>query len=118
NVFVYCYGTKIHGVYSLSRTTSVENISVNTPGSFSLEQNYPNPFNPFTTISFNIQVPSFTSLKIYDVVGRETATLVNKNLSAGSYEVKFDASQVPSGVYFYTLQTAHYSETKKMILTK
>jgi len=118
NVFVYCYGTKIHGVYSLSRTTSVENISVNTPGSFSLEQNYPNPFNPFTTISFNIQVPSFTSLKIYDIVGRETATLVNKNLSAGSYEVKFDASQVPSGVYFYTLQTAHYSETKKMILTK
>lgn len=90
----------------------------NVPTKFSLSQNYPNPFNPNTTISFNIQVPSFTSLKIYDAVGRETATLVNENLSAGSYEVKFDASQVPSGIYFYTLQTAHYSETKKMILIK
>ncbi len=118
NVFVYCYGTKIHGVYTLARTTNVENISPKMPESFSLEQNYPNPFNPSTSIRFSINASAFTSLKVYDIVGRETATLVNEILKAGSYEAKFDASRVPSGIYLYSLQAGQKSETKKMILIK
>jgi hypothetical protein len=92
--------------------------------SFNLEQNYPNPFNPSTKIIFTI--PSvettrrvvFTTLKIYDVLGNEIATLVNEEKPAGTYEVEFEASGLPSGIYFYTLNTGNFSATKKLILIK
>ena len=99
--------------------------SVQLASNFELAQNYPNPFNPTTTISYTI--PNVTlsgaegsrvQLKIYDVLGNEVATLVNEYKPAGSYEVRFDASILSSGVYFYKLQTGNLVETKKMILMK
>jgi len=86
--------------------------------SYQLEQNYPNPFNPNTKIKYTIPAESFVQLKIYDVLGNEVATLVNEEKSTGSYTVDFDASNIPSGVYFYTLNAGSFNETKKMILMK
>jgi len=98
--------------------TSVEQIGDDIPTTYLLSQNYPNPFNPSTTISFSIPTSEFVTLKVYDMLGREVATLVNENLSAGSYSYNFDASNLTSGVYLYKLQAGKYSETKKMILMK
>lgn len=88
------------------------------PTSFSLEQNYPNPFNPSTTISFSLPTAGFVILKIYDALGREVKMLVNEQKSAGSYSIKFDAMNLPSGVYIYKLSAAGFSQTRKMILNK
>jgi len=88
------------------------------PASFKLFDNYPNPFNPTTTISFSIPATGFTSLKVYDILGNEVATLVNEEKPAGNYEVRFDASSLSSGVYFYRLQAGEFINTKKMILMK
>ena len=87
---------------------------------FKLSQNYPNPFNPSTKISFSIVKSGFVSLKLYDNLGRLVADLVNENLSAGSYDVTMDASTygLTSGMYYYSLVTNGFSETKKMILAK
>ena len=103
--------------------TSVENDGVGSPSEFLLSQNYPNPFNPSTKIKFTIpsNVKSETSnviLKVYDILGNELATLVNKELPAGEYEVKFDAGNLSSGMYFYKLQAGSFIETKKMVLLK
>lgn len=88
------------------------------PEKFNLRQNYPNPFNPTTKIEFNIPKVSQTKLIVYDVLGKEVVTLVNERLNAGSYEVDWNASGYPSGVYFYKLQTDNFVDTKKMILMK
>jgi hypothetical protein len=80
--------------------------------------NYPNPFNPSTNISFYLPDAGNVSLKIYDLLGREAATLINDNLNAGNYSVEWNASNFASGIYFYTLKLANYSETKKMLLVK
>jgi len=96
--------------------TSVE--ETNFLPDFKLNQNYPNPFNSSTTISFTIPETGIVTLKVYDVLGREVATLVNENLSAGSYSYNFDAKNLTSGVYLYKLQAGKHSETKKMILMK
>ena len=85
---------------------------------FQLKQNYPNPFNPSTTIKYEIPSESFVTLKVYDVLGKEVATLINEEKPAGSYEVDFDASRFVSGVYLYKLQVGSFVETKKMILMK
>jgi len=85
---------------------------------FLLEQNYPNPFNPRTSIQYAINSRQFVSLKVYDVLGSEIATLVNEEKPAGEYEVEFDGTELPSGVYFYKLQSGMFSETKKMIFLK
>jgi hypothetical protein len=104
--------------------TSVEPVSNNIPVEYSLSQNYPNPFNPVTMIKFdipsNINNESFLIIKmiIFDILGDEVATLVNKQLKPGTYEVKWDASSCPSGVYFYKITAGDYNETKKMILIK
>ncbi len=96
----------------------IVNINTNVPDNFSLQQNYPNPFNPQTKIRFAIKSASFTELKIYDILGRELKTLVNENLKPGEYEVSFYAANLPSGVYFYRLNTEGFTQTKKMILIK
>ena len=88
------------------------------PEQFSLEQNYPNPFNPSTTIKYSIPTSEFVTLKVYDVLGSEVATLVNEEKPAGSYEIDFNAAKLSSGIYFYILQAGSYTQTKKLILTK
>jgi len=85
---------------------------------FVLHQNYPNPFNPSTSIQYQVSNISNISLKVYDVLGNEVATLVNEEKPAGSYEVNFNASKLSSGVYFYRIQAGSFVETKKMILLK
>ncbi len=99
-------------------STFVEDYQKKFPSSYSLSQNYPNPFNPATNIGFRIANFGFVSLKVYDVLGREVASLVNEEKPAGEYEVEFDASGLSSGIYFYKLQTENYSLTKKMIYLK
>jgi len=96
----------------------VEIIEDMIPEQFSLEQNYPNPFNPATTIRYSITDPGFVNLKIYNLVGEEVMVLVNQEQTAGVYEVTLDASQLSSGIYFYTLTNGSLSATKKMMLIK
>lgn len=95
-----------------------ENSRVELPRKFSLKQNYPNPFNPTTNIRFEVPVSGFVTLKVYDVMGRKIALLVNEKKSPGTYEVLFDCSKLPSGIYFYRLEAEGFVETKKMILLR
>jgi len=85
---------------------------------FKLFQNYPNPFNPSTIITYKIPEQQLVSLKLYDVLGNEIAILVNEEKPSGNFEVEFNASSLPSGVYFYQLKAGSFIETKKMILLK
>jgi len=93
----------------------VDDESLILPG-FQLHQNFPNPLNPSTTINFELPVQSFVSLNVYDVLGKEVATLVEKDMLAGIYYFNFDASELSSGVYYYRLNTGNYAEAKKMVL--
>ncbi|GAB4296273.1 MAG: hypothetical protein Kow0098_19310 [Ignavibacteriaceae bacterium] len=88
------------------------------PGKFALHQNYPNPFNPSTLIKFEIPVSGKVTLKIYDILGREIATLVDEEKDAGKYSVEFNAAGLASGVYFYRIQAGNFTESKKMILLR
>ncbi|MFA7124349.1 MAG: T9SS type A sorting domain-containing protein, partial [Candidatus Delongbacteria bacterium] len=90
----------------------------NVPSVTELKQNYPNPFNPATTINFNLAKDAKVSLVVYDVMGRKVADLVNKNMVTGSHKVSFDASNLVSGVYYYTLKAGEVNQTKKMMLIK
>jgi len=92
--------------------------TIANPTNFTLNQNYPNPFNPTTTISYSISEPSFVSLKVYDMLGQEVATLVNEDEVVGNYKVSFNASGLASGNYVCRLVAGDYSETKKMTLLK
>lgn len=92
---------------------------VNTlPAEYDLAQNYPNPFNPTTIIEFSVPLQSDVQLKVYDILGKEVAVLINSSLSSGSYKVDFDASALSAGIYFYTLSTNDFTATKKMMLLK
>jgi hypothetical protein len=88
------------------------------PIRFALSQNYPNPFNPSTSISFSLPLRSSVSLKVFDLIGREVATIVSKEMSAGNYFRQWNATNMPSGVYFYRLQAGTSTETKKLVLLK
>ena len=109
-------------IYSKQNPTGnpvgIINISSEIPNEFSLGQNYPNPFNPATKIKFALHNKSFANLVIYDGLGREVETIVNEQLNAGSYEADWNASNFPSGVYFYKLTTGDFSKTNKMLLIK
>jgi hypothetical protein len=85
---------------------------------FELLSNYPNPFNPSTTIKYSIPTSEFVSLKVYDVLGSEVATLVNEEKPTGNYKVNFNATNLSSGIYFYTLKVGNFTQTKKLILMK
>ena len=88
------------------------------PKVFALHQNHPNPFNPTTAINYSIPEDGYVTLSVYDVLGNEVAILVDEQKQSGRYEVNFDASALPSGIYFYRLQTGNFTQTKKMILLK
>jgi len=101
-----------------SSTTDIEIVLSEVPASFTLEQNYPNPFNPSTTIRFSLPVRDIITLKVYNVLGQEVATLLNGELLAGRYEATFNASALASGMYIYRLQGQSFSQTMKMMLVK
>jgi hypothetical protein len=98
--------------------TSVEDRSSEIPSQFVLEQNYPNPFNPSTKIDFTILERSNVSLKIFNLLGSEVASLINEEKPVGTYEITWYAANLPSGIYFYKLEAGNYTETKKMMLIK
>lgn len=107
--------------YQILATNSIgiQTINSEIPTAFTLEQNYPNPFNPVTNIKFGLPKGSFVTLKVYDVLGKEVASLINnRNLQAGNYVYDFNAANIPSGVYFYKLITADFTDVKKMMLIK
>ncbi len=103
------------GSFEYSKIVEVE---VGFPTKFSLSQNYPNPFNPATSIKYEISSPQFVTIKVYDLLGREIATLVNEKKTAGEYKVEFSSANLPGGIYFYQLRAGDFVETKKMVLLK
>ncbi|MCG6960166.1 PQQ-dependent sugar dehydrogenase, partial [bacterium BMS3Abin03] len=119
---VYAYLDQVVSAYSnedsaqTPNVTGVKNSFV--PFTYNLEQNFPNPFNPTTKIMYQIANRGFVSLRVYNILGNKVATLVNEEKPAGIYIVEFDASSLPSGIYFYHLQTGSFISTKKLILMK
>lgn len=99
-------------------TVGVKNISVEIPKVFSLSQNYPNPFNPTTNIQFGVPKNSLVTIKVYDLLGREVATLLNEQKQAGIYQVDFNAASLSSGVYFYRMQAETFADIKRMVVVK
>ncbi|MBK7499401.1 MAG: T9SS type A sorting domain-containing protein [Ignavibacteriales bacterium] len=108
----------IYNLFGDPNPVGVERIENLLPSDYQLEQNYPNPFNPSTKIRYSITEYSFVTLKVFTLLGEEIETLVNSEQSAGVYEATFDASNLSSGIYFYTLKTDNASFTKKMILVR
>lgn len=98
--------------------TSLQQVNTCIPHKYILGQNYPNPFNPVTSIQFQIPTSNFVKLKIFDALGREVNELISEELSAGTYQIQWDASGEPSGVYYYRLSAGDFSQTQKMILIK
>ncbi len=96
----------------------IERVNNTVPTQYELKQNYPNPFNPVTTIEFNIRKTGLVRLEVYNVAGQKVATLVNQQMTPGTYKIQLDASHLPSGMYFYQLVTGDFRATKKMILNK
>jgi hypothetical protein len=106
------------GCFETSGITGITTGSATEINDFQLAQNYPNPFNPSTVISYSLPVSGSVSLKVFDVLGREAATLVNEQKFAGTYTATFNAAHLSSGVYFYQLKTGNYTATKKLLLLK
>ena len=101
--------------YSLPTSVEVDNT---IPARFAVSQNYPNPFNPSTIISYSLPKEGYVTVKVYNIIGQEVATLVNAQQSAGTYKVNFDASSLSTGVYFYSVRSGSYNQVKKMMLIK
>jgi len=99
-------------------TIGITPISTIIPAKFNLSQNYPNPFNPSTRIKFALPKNEFVNIKIYDILGKEISTLVNENLTAGYYEVEFNANNLSSGMYFYKFESSTFTDVKRMVLIK
>jgi hypothetical protein len=104
-----------NGNYEYSDVIEIDAFSIDE---YALEQNFPNPFNPSTKIKYSLPYSSLVTLKVFDALGNKIETLVNEEKPSGSYEVKFDASKLSSGIYFYKLQSGSFVETKKIILMK
>jgi hypothetical protein len=105
----------LDGKYEYS---DVVNVTLAAPANFAIEQNFPNPFNPTTSIQYQVSGTSNVTIKVYDVLGKDVATLVNETKTPGKYEVKFDGSTLSSGIYFYKLTAGDFIQTKKLILMK
>ncbi|MHB8851839.1 MAG: T9SS type A sorting domain-containing protein [Ignavibacteriaceae bacterium] len=114
-VLNYIFGT-VDSVAQLP--TGIKQSGSNIPMKFELSQNYPNPFNPSTIIKYSVPKGQLVTLKVYNMLGQEVATLVNNQQNAGNYEVTFNADRLASGIYFYTLNAGSFVSTKKMILLK
>lgn len=104
--------------FPLNNIVSIGNPSENIPSKFLLMQNYPNPFNPKTIIRYDLSIASHVTIKIYDITGREAATIVNAEMKAGSYESEFDGSNFASGIYFYVFTSDGFVDSKRMVLIK
>ena len=105
-------------VLPLSDVSTGTESEVKLPKDYNLSQNYPNPFNPSTSINYSIPIGGIVKLKVFDVLGREVATLVNTQQKTGNHKIEFNASKFASGIYFYTLQINDFISTKKMVLLK
>ncbi|MBL1212480.1 MAG: T9SS type A sorting domain-containing protein [Ignavibacteriae bacterium] len=116
--YVGLFGTGYDRIYKFDRLTGVAQELGFVADNYELSQNYPNPFNPTTTISFTIPEASDVTLKVYDMIGQEVATLVNSEMSAGKFNVSFDASNLASGTYVYELRAGKTVITNKMMLLK
>ena len=125
--FIYTFIINLNGLWAQQVSkdgnlgdviTSVKSIDDIIIKDYSLSQNYPNPFNPTTTISYSINEKGFVQLKVYDVLGKEIATLVKEEKSAGNYSVKFNGNNLPSGVYFYALRVNNFVQNRKMVLLR
>ena len=118
----YDYNCTFHAAFGMTGTinaslTGIRNLN-QIVNDYKLNQNYPNPFNPSTKISFNIPKDGFVEMRIYDISGREVATLINQRLSAGAFETNFNAQNISSGIYFIRLKADNFIDTKKMIVMK
>jgi len=117
---IYKYG--VHLVDSLTEwpltVTSVQKVNNVVPSSFALQQNYPNPFNPTTRIAYTLARASSVTLTVYDILGREVTTLVNEKQEPGTHSISWNASNVPSGVYFYTLRSGIEHDVKKLVILR
>jgi len=113
-------GTANLGVWKrpLSEITGLERRTDEVPEGYSLQQNYPNPFNPSTVISYHLPVVVHVTVKVYDVLGRDVATLVNERQGPGDHSVTLNAAQLSSGVYFCRLQAGTYRGVKKLMLVR
>lgn len=98
--------------------TSIEHTALFAPNEFLLEQNYPNPFNPLTTIRFSVAHSDIVTIKIFDILGKEIATLINSEMTRGNHSIQWNATNLPTGIYFYTLQSGSSIQTRKMLLLK
>lgn len=123
--FAILYGTSTSDLVTKNNqakvkyaTVGVQTLSTEVPKVFSLSQNYPNPFNPVTKIQFAVPKNEIVSIRVYDILGKEVATLVNEQKNAGTYEVDFNASSLSSGVYFYRMQAGYFADIKRMMVIK
>ena len=105
-------------VLGASSVVGIDDENYILPDKYLLYQSFPNPFNPSTTIKYSVPNSDIVNIKVYDILGKEVATLLNEYKSPGSYIVEFDGSKFASGVYFYQLKAGNYLDTKKMILMK
>jgi len=115
NYFYRLKQIDFNGQFNFSYEVEVE---VNSPAVYALEQNYPNPFNPSTTINYSIAEAGIVKLAVYNLLGQEVALIVNEFKEAGGHTITFDASQLTSGAYFYTIETPQFKQTRKMLLAK
>ena len=106
------------GIYVLNNLITKVISKGSSVTEFKLKQNFPNPFNPTTTIIYALPTDELVVLKIYDILGREVTTLVNEIKQAGTYSVSFNASNLASGIYFYTISAGNFHQTKKMLLIR
>jgi subtilisin-like proprotein convertase family protein len=111
--YVYAWGINFN-----NQSVGVQNVSNTVPQKYELEQNYPNPFNPVTNIKFSIPESGLVKIKVFDILGKEVAVLVNEFKQAGTYKVDFNGTRLSSGAYFYRLETGSFTDTKKMLLVK
>jgi hypothetical protein len=108
----------IYNIVQIDPPLSVDDPAARIVENYRLEQNFPNPFNPTTRISFNLVKSQDVKLVVYNLLGEEIAVLLNEGKAAGEHTVNFDASQLSSGLYFYTLSSADFQETRKMVLMR
>jgi len=114
----YVYRLKqmdFNGTFSFSNEIAVD---VDAPAEYSLEQNYPNPFNPSTNINFSLAEPGVVKLTVYNLLGQKVKLILDEFREAGAHSITFDASELPSGAYFYTIEASNFKQTKKMLLAK